>query len=89
MVVAGLAIFAVNSALETAISLGWTRVGRRMVYALSHDLFARAQRRSLAAHTRHAVGDTMSRITGDAWSVHTVVDTHVHGARACPAHHRG
>jgi ATP-binding cassette subfamily B protein/subfamily B ATP-binding cassette protein MsbA len=75
VVVAGLVIFAANSVLEVAISLGWTRVGRRMVYDLSQDLFARAQRRSLASHTHHTVGDTMGRITVDAWCVHAVVDT--------------
>ena len=75
VVLSGLVIFAVNSVLETAIAVGWTRVGRRMVYALAQDLFARAQRRSLAAHTQHAVGDTLSRIAVDAWCVHAVVDT--------------
>ena len=74
VVAAGLVIFAVNSILEVVIALQWTRVGRRMVYDLARDLFARAQRRSLAAHTRHAVGDTIGRIALDAWCVHTIVD---------------
>ena len=87
VVVSGLVIFAANSALETAISLGWTRVGRRMVYALSQDLFARAQRRSLAAHTQHAVGDTLSRIAVDAWCVHAVVDTLCMAPGHALAHH--
>ena len=74
VVAAGLVIFALNSALETVIALQWTRVGRRMVYDLARDLFAIAQRRSLAAHTRHPVGDTIGRIALDAWCVHTIVD---------------
>ncbi len=74
VVATGLVIFAVNSALETVIALQWTRVGRRMVYDLARDLFATAQRRSLAAHTRHPIGDTIGRIALDAWCVHTIVD---------------
>src|SRR5215204_2318890 len=46
VVVAGIVIFAVNSAVDATLSLQWTRVGRRMVYRLSQDLFARIQRRS-------------------------------------------
>ena len=75
VVLAGLFIFAVNSALEVVLSLQWTRVGRRMVYQLSRDLFARVQRRSLPAHSRHSVGDSMGRVAVDAWSVHSVIDT--------------
>jgi ATP-binding cassette subfamily B protein len=74
VVAAGLVLFAINSVLEVTISLQWTRVGRRMVYDLARDLFARVQRRSLAAHTRHPVGDTIGRITLDAWCVHSIVD---------------
>ena len=75
VVAAGLAIFLVNTAVEFVLALQWTRVGRRMVYQLAGDLFARIQRRSLRAHTRHAVGDSMGRVTVDSWSVHTVVET--------------
>jgi ATP-binding cassette, subfamily B, bacterial len=72
---AGILIFAVNSAFEVVLSLRWTRVGRRMVYQLARDLFARVQRRSLRAYATHSVGDAMGRVTVDAWSVHAVVDT--------------
>ena len=74
-VVAGLVIFLLNTAAEFVLSLQWTRVGRRMVYRLAGDLFARIQRRSLRAHARHSVGDSMGRIVTDAWSVHAVVET--------------
>jgi ATP-binding cassette subfamily B protein len=75
VVVAGLLIFAVNSALDVVLSLRWTTLGRRMVYQLARDLFARVQRRSLPAHSRHSVGDSMGRVAVDAWCVHSVVDT--------------
>ena len=75
MVVAGLAIFAVNSLIEVVLTFAWIRVGQRMVYDLAGDLFARIQRRSLLFHARSSVGDSMSRVTGDSWAIHTVVDT--------------
>jgi ATP-binding cassette subfamily B protein/subfamily B ATP-binding cassette protein MsbA len=70
----GLALFALSSALEVGLTWRWTLAGRRMVYDLAEDLFARLQRRSLPFHTRNSVGDTMSRITGDSWCVYQVAD---------------
>ena len=55
------------------LTLAWTRVGRRTVYDLAGDVFARVQRRSLLFHARHPVGDSLSRITGDTWSIYTVI----------------
>jgi ATP-binding cassette subfamily B protein/subfamily B ATP-binding cassette protein MsbA len=75
VVVAGLAVFAVNSLIDVVLTFAWIRVGQRMVYDLAGDLFARIQRRSLLFHARSSVGDSMSRITGDSWAIHTVVDT--------------
>lgn len=75
VVVAGLAVFAVNSLVNVVLTFAWIRVGQRMVYDLAGDLFARIQRRSLLFHARNAVGDSMARVTGDSWAVHTVVDT--------------
>ncbi len=75
VVAAGLAIFAINSAVDAVLALQWTKVGRQMVYDVARDLFARVQRRSLRTHASHAIGDSMSRIGGDAWCVHTIVDT--------------
>src|SRR6185436_4279938 len=46
-VAGGLALFVVSSALEAILAWCWTVAGRRMVYALAEDLFARLQRRSL------------------------------------------
>src|SRR5262249_25486643 len=70
----GLVLFALNSALEIGLTSGWTLAGRRMVYNLAADLYARLQRRSLPFHSRNSVGDTMSRITGDSWCVYQVLD---------------
>ena len=75
VVAAGLLIFAINSAVDVVLSMQWTTVGRRMVYDLARDLFARVQRRSLRTHAAHSIGDSMSRIGGDAWCVHAIVDT--------------
>ncbi len=73
VVAAGLLIFALNAVVDVALTMTWTRVGRRMVYDLAADVFARVQRRSLLFHTRHPLGDSLSRITGDSWSAYTVV----------------
>ena len=72
--VGGLVLFVLNSALEMALTTAWTLAGRRMVYGLAQDLFARFQRRSLLFHSRNPVGDLMSRITGDCWCVNQMVD---------------
>ena len=63
----GLLLFGLHSVVELVLTSTWTVVGRRMVYDLARDLFALLQRRSLIFHSRHSVGDTMSRITGDSW----------------------
>jgi ATP-binding cassette subfamily B protein/subfamily B ATP-binding cassette protein MsbA len=75
VVLAGILVFAVNSAVDVVLSLQWTRVGRRMVYQLARDLFARVQRRSLRAHASQSIGDAMGRVAVDAWCVHAVIDT--------------
>jgi len=74
IVLGGLALFVVNSLLDAALTWLWTVAGRRIVYDLAEDLFAKLQRRSLLFHSRNSVGDTMSRITVDCWSVHKLVD---------------
>ncbi|MDB6067804.1 MAG: transporter related [Pedosphaera sp.] len=70
----GLFLFALSSAMEIGLTWMWTRAGRRMVYDLAEDLFARLQRRSLSFHSRNPVGDSMSRITVDSWCVYQVMD---------------
>src|SRR6185436_15867750 len=71
----GLALFGLNAALDAVLAWTWTRAGRRMVYDLGGDLFARLQRRSLLYHQRSSVGDTMGRITVDSWSVYQMLET--------------
>jgi len=74
VVLAGLAVFAFNSAVDVALTTAWIRIGQRMVYDLAGDLFAHIQRRSLLFHGVSSVGDSISRITRDCWCVHTLVD---------------
>src|SRR6266404_3526776 len=71
----GLALFALSSLLDAVLTCLWTFAGRRMVYDLAQDLFARLQRRSLLFHSRNPVGDVLSRITGDSWCLYQIIDT--------------
>src|SRR5438552_4679857 len=66
IVLSGLALFALNSAVEAALTWSWTKAGRRMVYDLAEEIFARLQRRSLLYHQRTSVGDVMGRVTVDS-----------------------
>jgi len=75
IVLAGLVLFALNSVIELVVTRGWTARGRRMVFDVAEDLFARLQRRSLLFHARTPVGDTMGRINTDSWCVYQVLDT--------------
>jgi ATP-binding cassette subfamily B protein/subfamily B ATP-binding cassette protein MsbA len=61
---------AVSKMLYTYQSL---RVGQRMVFELSSDLFAHLQRLSLIFHSRRPLGDTIQRVTGDTYCVSTIV----------------
>src|SRR5437667_8300719 len=75
IVVGGLVLFALNSVFEIGLTWAWTLGGRRMVYSLAEDLFARLQRRSLLFHRRSSVGDTMGRVATDSWAAYQVMDT--------------
>src|SRR5207249_9661293 len=46
----------------------------RMEYDLAEDRFARLQRRSLIFHKQKTVGDSLSRVTVDSWSVYQITD---------------
>jgi len=74
-VLGGLAVFICSAVLEAVLAWSWTVAGRRMVYRLAEDLFARLQRRSLLFHSRNSVGDIMGRVTVDSWCVHHIFDT--------------
>jgi ATP-binding cassette subfamily B protein/subfamily B ATP-binding cassette protein MsbA len=69
--IAGLALFAINSALEVLTTWSWSATGQRMVYDLAADLFHRLQRLSLLFHSKHPVGESLGRLTVDTWCVFT------------------
>ena len=71
----GLLLFLISSCLDAWITLAWTTTGGRLVNDLSCGLFARLQRRSLLFHSRNEVGDSISRVMGDSWCVHQMLDT--------------
>lgn len=75
VVVGSFLLFMVNSLFEVGLVQSWTIAGRRMVYDLSADLFAKLQRRSLLFHFRSSVGDMMTRVASDSWCVYRVYDT--------------
>jgi ATP-binding cassette subfamily B protein/subfamily B ATP-binding cassette protein MsbA len=77
VVLAGLAIFALTSAVDAVLSWLWIRVGQAMVFDVARDAYRATLRRSWAFHTRNEIGDSMSRITGDSWAVHAVAETFV------------
>lgn len=74
-IIGGLLLFLLSSVADALLAWSWTVAGRRMVYDLTEDLFARLQRRSLLFHRRAMVGDTMLLITRDSWSVYQLFDT--------------
>jgi len=69
---ASLALFVINSMLDTALNWAWAVAGQRMVYDLAGAVFARLQRLSLLFHTRRPVGDSISRLSTDTWCVYSV-----------------
>jgi ATP-binding cassette subfamily B protein len=74
VVAAEVAVFLVATALDVVLTMLWIVVGQAMVFDVVRDVFARVQRRSLREHLRHPIGDTLERVAGDSWAVHTVVD---------------
>jgi ATP-binding cassette subfamily B protein/subfamily B ATP-binding cassette protein MsbA len=74
VVIAEILAFLAASAIDLASTFLWTIIGQGTVFAVARDVFARVQRRSLREHLREPVGDTIERIAGDTWSVHTVIE---------------
>src|SRR5829696_6507588 len=74
VVAAEVAVFLAATALDVALTMLWLVVGQAMVFDVVRAVFARVQRRSLREHLKHPIGDTMERVAGDSWAVHTVVD---------------
>jgi ATP-binding cassette, subfamily B, bacterial len=73
VVVATLLIFLLGTVTNMAYTFYSLRLGQQMTYSLAADVFAHLQRLSLLFHTRRPVGDSISRVTGDAWCVNTLV----------------
>jgi ATP-binding cassette subfamily B protein/subfamily B ATP-binding cassette protein MsbA len=74
VVIAEVLVFVAASVIDVASTFLWTVVGQGMVFDVARDVFAKVQRRSLRAHLRTPVGDTIERVAGDSWSAHTVMD---------------
>jgi ATP-binding cassette subfamily B protein/subfamily B ATP-binding cassette protein MsbA len=72
---ASFVLYGLASLLEAVVSYSWIRVGQRMVYDLTRDLFSVSQRQSLRFHAKHPVGDSMSRIMTDSWCVFNIVES--------------
>ena len=69
-----LGLFALNSTLQVGLTWAWSVAGQRMVNELTVDLFHRLQRLSLLFHSRRAVGDSLSRLSGDTWCIYSLTD---------------
>jgi ATP-binding cassette subfamily B protein/subfamily B ATP-binding cassette protein MsbA len=72
--ICGIVIFALNALLEAGLVTAWSSAGQRMVYGLGGAIFHRLQRLSLRFHANRSVGDSLSRVTGDAWCVYTLAN---------------
>ena len=66
-------IFVVGTCMATISTLAGVDLGQKMTYDLGADLFLHVQRLSLLFHSRRSVGDTLSRVTGDAYCVQILV----------------
>jgi ATP-binding cassette subfamily B protein/subfamily B ATP-binding cassette protein MsbA len=77
VVVAGLtaATIAIIVALvNVSLDLSWEVAGQRMVYDLAADLFDKLQRLSLLSHRHRPIGDSLSRLTVDSWSIYAATN---------------
>lgn len=66
-------IFIAGTCLTTVNSIASITFGQRMTYDLGADLFLHLQRLSLRFHSRQPLGDTISRVTTDAYGLQTLV----------------
>ena len=68
-----LGLYALNATLDTSLTWTWSAAGQGMVYELAQSLFYRLQRLSLLFHSQRTVGDSLSRLSGDAYCVYTLI----------------
>src|SRR5690606_18403797 len=73
--VTALIIACVSTLLESLLVWCWSVAGQRMAMALSVDLLDRLQRLSLRFHSHGRVGDSLSRVTGDTYSIYTLTES--------------
>lgn len=66
-------IFIAGTCLTTINSIASITFGQRMTFDLGADLFLHLQRLSLKFHSRQPLGDTISRVTTDAYGVQTLI----------------
>jgi ATP-binding cassette subfamily B protein/subfamily B ATP-binding cassette protein MsbA len=74
VVVASLGLFALTSVFDWVLTMGWVKVGQRMVHDLSFELYSHIQDRSGPFHSRNTVGDLINRIVYDSWCANAVAD---------------
>jgi ATP-binding cassette subfamily B protein/subfamily B ATP-binding cassette protein MsbA len=61
--------------MDMVLTLAGVTIGHRMVYDLGADLFMHLERLSLLFHSRQPVGDSVSRVTGDAYCIQTLINS--------------
>jgi ATP-binding cassette subfamily B protein/subfamily B ATP-binding cassette protein MsbA len=71
--IATVLIFLAATLLSMANTMAAVALGQRMTYDLGADLLRHLQGLSLLFHSRRSLGDTISRVTGDAYCVQTLV----------------
>jgi ATP-binding cassette subfamily B protein len=64
---------------DARLTMRTIRLSQSMAFELGARLFAHLQRRSLTFHARTPVGESMSRITGDTWSVDQIASKAIIG----------
>lgn len=73
--IASISLYLLSSTLSVASSWLWSKVGQKMVFDLSLDMFERLQRLSRLYHTKHPVADSLGRLTVDSWCVFTIAQS--------------
>jgi ATP-binding cassette subfamily B protein/subfamily B ATP-binding cassette protein MsbA len=71
--IATVLLYFAGTLVEMVSTLVTVTFGQRMVYDLGADLFRHLERLGLLFHSRQPVGDTVSRVTGDAYCVQILV----------------
>lgn len=66
-------IFLIGSTMSMLSTDASVHLGQQMTFDLGADVFLHLQRLSLIFHSKRSVGDTISRVTGDAYCVQTLV----------------